>query len=375
MLRYALSLMLLSLFPFQQHSSTPGTPLAKNNSSKIQVALLLDTSNSMDGLIDQAKAQLWKMVNKLSDAKKQGQDVVMEIALYEYGNDGLERGEGYIRMVQAFGMDLDGVSEQLFKLKTNGGQEYCGWVIKDALADLKWSEDPNDLRIIVIAGNEPFDQGPEPFQQSCKDAAQKGISINTIHCGPYDEGERTHWKDGAILGNGRYMVINTDEKVIQIPTPYDKRIIELNESLNNTYIGYGRSGRDMKSRQMEQDANAYDYGVANMAQRATAKAKKSYNNAAWDLVDAYEADSTFVKDLKKEDLPENLQGKSEKELSQEIQKLSQERAALQKELLIVEAKMQEFIAEEQKKMATTQTLDNVLIEAIVEQAREKGFEL
>ena len=27
---------------------------------KIQVALLLDTSNSMDGLIDQAKSQIWK---------------------------------------------------------------------------------------------------------------------------------------------------------------------------------------------------------------------------------------------------------------------------------------------------------------------------
>ena len=29
----------------------------------IKVALLLDTSNSMDGLIDQAKAQLWDIVN------------------------------------------------------------------------------------------------------------------------------------------------------------------------------------------------------------------------------------------------------------------------------------------------------------------------
>ena len=38
--------------------------------AKIQVALLLDTSNSMDGLIDQAKSQLWKMVNELATTKK-----------------------------------------------------------------------------------------------------------------------------------------------------------------------------------------------------------------------------------------------------------------------------------------------------------------
>ncbi|MCK7528196.1 MAG: hypothetical protein MZV64_66800 [Ignavibacteriales bacterium] len=43
----------------------------KNNS--IQLALLLDTSNSMDGLIDQAKSQLWKIVNELATSKKDGQ--------------------------------------------------------------------------------------------------------------------------------------------------------------------------------------------------------------------------------------------------------------------------------------------------------------
>ncbi|MEO7695078.1 MAG: hypothetical protein ABIS36_14065, partial [Chryseolinea sp.] len=35
----------------------------------ILIALLLDTSNSMDGLIDQAKSQLWKIVNELSKAQ------------------------------------------------------------------------------------------------------------------------------------------------------------------------------------------------------------------------------------------------------------------------------------------------------------------
>ena len=40
----------------------------KEDSPEIKVALLLDTSNSMDGLIDQAKAQLWQIVNELSYA-------------------------------------------------------------------------------------------------------------------------------------------------------------------------------------------------------------------------------------------------------------------------------------------------------------------
>jgi hypothetical protein len=34
--------------------------------SRVQIALLLDTSNSMDGLIDQARSQLWRVVNERS---------------------------------------------------------------------------------------------------------------------------------------------------------------------------------------------------------------------------------------------------------------------------------------------------------------------
>lgn len=371
MLKSSLLCLLCAFLPVSNFSEKDEAPTA---SAKIQVALLLDTSNSMDGLIDQAKAQLWKMVNKLSSARKQGEEVVMEIALFEYGNDNLAAGEGYIRMVQGFGMDLDGVSEQLFKLKTNGGSEYCGWVIKDALGNLQWSDSPDDLRIIVIAGNEPFDQGKVSYRESCELAAEKGIIINTIHCGDYKTGERTHWKDGAVIGRGRYMNIDTDEKVKHIPTPYDTTVIRLNEKLNKTYIGYGRQGNEMKLRQEEQDVNAASYGSSNVAQRAAAKAKKSYSNAGWDLVDAAEADSTLIQKMKKEDLPKEWQNKSREEIEKEIELLRAERTAIRKQLLELEVQMDTYIAAEKAKTAgATQTLDNVLIEAIVEQAKAKGF--
>ena len=49
----------------------PGfTEVAKEDSkpanNMVRIALLLDTSNSMDGLINQAKAQLWDIVNKFT---------------------------------------------------------------------------------------------------------------------------------------------------------------------------------------------------------------------------------------------------------------------------------------------------------------------
>ena len=47
-------------------------PNENPNSNTIQLAILLDTSNSMDGLIDQAKTQLWKIVNEMSRSKCNG---------------------------------------------------------------------------------------------------------------------------------------------------------------------------------------------------------------------------------------------------------------------------------------------------------------
>ena len=99
----------------------------------VQLAVLLDTSSSMDGLIDQARTRLWQIVNDLATAKQHGVTPRLEVALYEYGNDGLARETNYIREVISFTADLDEISARLFALRTNGGSEYCGAVIEQAV--------------------------------------------------------------------------------------------------------------------------------------------------------------------------------------------------------------------------------------------------
>lgn len=78
--------------------------------------------------------------------------------------------------------DLDQVWEELFSITISGGDEYCGQVIGQAINHLDWSQNKNDLRVISIAGNEPFNQGPIDDLSSYPRAKEKGI-INTIHCG------------------------------------------------------------------------------------------------------------------------------------------------------------------------------------------------
>ena len=53
----------------------------------VQIAILLDTSDSMDGLIGQAKTQLWNVVNEFIRARKNGRPPAIQVALFEYGKN------------------------------------------------------------------------------------------------------------------------------------------------------------------------------------------------------------------------------------------------------------------------------------------------
>ncbi len=139
----------------------------------VDVAILLDTSNSMDGLIAQAKSQLWSIVQQFADAKKAGKTPNLRVSVFEYGNTNLPASEGYIRQVVQLTDDLDKVSEVLFALNTNGGDEYCGQVIEQAIKRLDWSGEPNSYKAIFIAGNEPFSQGSVNYKDSCKTGNRK----------------------------------------------------------------------------------------------------------------------------------------------------------------------------------------------------------
>ena len=363
-------ILILSLTAFTY--PTQQTPPGK---AKIQVALMLDTSNSMDGLIAQAKSQLWKMVNELATAKQNGQVPEIEIALYEYGNDGLNGREGYVRLVANLTTDLDKISEDLFALKTNGGSEYCGWVLKDGTNQLSWDATDDVLKIIFIAGNEPFTQGAVDYKTSCKNAIQKGIIINTIFCGSYDEGVNSKWQDGAFLAEGKYFNIDPNVKTAHIPTPYDTTIIRLNKDLNGTYIGFNKRAVSRKERQSIQDSNAASMSVTNMRERASFKAKKQYNNASWDLVDAYEADEEVLAEVEKDVLPDAWKNLSKEELEAKISELKARRTAILSQITATEKLARKYEADVRKNTpAEENTLDKAMMRAIKSQAKAKKFE-
>lgn len=366
------SLALLSIVIFscaKVHAENNNTP----DKTKIQVAILLDTSSSMDGLIDQAKSRLWDIINTLTTLKYEGKTPEIEIALYEYGNDGLSQKTNYIRKVTSLTTDLDLISEKLFALRTNGGLEYCGAVIQQAVKELEWGNKKSDMKLIYIAGNEEFNQGKISYKEAISTALSKGIYINTIYCGDRQSGIHELWKDGADKGQGKYFNIDYNNKVVHISTPYDDRISECNLRLNSTYVAYGSKGHEKQMNQVQQDENAKSISKENYAARAVSKSKQVYKNSSWDLVDLYE-ESQSLAAINTEELPKELKGKDKKEIEKIVSDKQKERKKIQDEISELAKQREDYIKNESKKNNDNQDdLGKAINASVLAFAKVKGY--
>ena len=348
----------------------------KDERPVIQIAILLDNSGSMQGLIQQAKTQIWQIVNEFVSAKQDGKAPRVQVGLYEYGIRDAQDNGSYVRQLSPLTEDLDSLSEKLFKIdkRDSGGSEYCGWVIKDAVEAFKWDNSPKTYKAIFIAGNEEFTQGAVNYKTSCKSAIEKGIIVNTIHCGDEQEGIRGMWKDAAMMSDGRYLIINHNATTVSIPAPQDKAIAEMNTKLNDTYISYGAKGDEGKTRQIAQDANAASApsGGSVLAQRAASKASANYGNATWDLVDRSKEKGFDLKKLSEAELPAEMKKMSPEERAAYVEKKRTEREELQKQLKSLADERDKFIAEKSKSEAKESTLGAAVSTAVREQAEKKG---
>ncbi len=342
--------------------------------SKVQLAILLDTSGSMSGLIEQTKTQLWSIVNTFIDAEQNGKVPFVEVALYEYGNDGLNAENHWIRQVQPLTRDLDKISEDLFALRTNGGSEYCGAVIERAIGDLKWDTSTDVYKAIFVAGNEPFTQGPIDPTSACKAAIAKGVIVNTIHCGNERVGINTGWKSGAMLADGKFLIIDHNKAVVHIDAPQDVEILKWNKKLNGTYVPRGKIGIARLATQSVQDAQAEKSKGNAIQQRAATKASANYWNGNWDWVDACAVKEFKWEDMKVEDLPEEMKKMTVDERKVFIAKKKTERIACQTKIQELTKERASFVEAKLKELGEDgDTLDKVVVQTVREQAEAKGY--
>jgi hypothetical protein len=337
----------------------------------IDVAICLDTSGSMDGLIDAARRSIWGIVNQLATATPTPK---LRLALLSYGNVGNDATAGWVRIETQLTDDLDLVSQKLFALRTNGGEEYVGRVVQACIEQLAWSSDAAALKLLVVAGNESADQDREvDFRKACGSAIQRGIVVDSIYCGNAADGDAPGWAEIARLTDGVYATIDHNRAAVAIESPFDAQITALSAELNTTYIPFGAGGAGGLSNQRAQDSNALGASPAVAAQRAVTKCNANYS-CAWDLVDACRQADFELASVRTEDLPEAMRGMTLEQRRAHVAEKLEQRTRLQQQIGELDRKRAAFVAEQQKELAQsgTTSFDAAVCEAVRAQAAAKG---
>ncbi len=364
--RTVLSAAVAAVFGITAPAGADEKPVTKR--PKVEVVFCLDTTGSMGGLIDGAKAKIWSICNQIASGKPVPD---LKVGLVAFR----DRGDEYITKVFDLNDDLDAIHGHLKTFKAAGGgdiPESVNQALDDAVNKVKWSSDNNTLRIIFLVGDAPphMDYPDDvKYPVTCKKAAERGIIINTIQCGN-DADCTKAWKDICVKAEGAFVQIPQDGGVKQVvSTPFDKRLGEINGDLARSTLVYGKADEQARGEAKNKEAEKLAPGAA--AERAAYQAKNA-QVATYDLIDGVKQGRVKLEDLKKEELPKELQELKVEERTTYLKKLDEKRDTLRKEALELDKKRGEFIAKKQAEEATkgTSGFDSQVLEVLRTQAKK-----
>lgn len=361
----------------------PRTEVASNGEALVQVALLLDTSGSMEGLIDQARCQLWNVVSELSKAKRHGSPITLQIAVYQYGSRNIPSELGYLKQVLSFTDNLDEVSAALFSLTVGGSNEHCGQVIGAAINGLEWAENPDVYKAIFIAGNESFDQGPTSFGDLLSPITSRALVLNTIFCAKRSGSQKftggtNQWSSAARLVGGLYSTIDHNHHLPEMKTPFDEKMRELNREMNESFVWYGDGADEAAKNQRVQDANARKLSDHAFAARMSAKIGHLYHHVHHDLVDAIAHGKADIAIMSAGDMPALMKKLSHSERMEFIAEKTRQRQAVRRQMADLITRRHAFLEEKMNRSGDNGSdrslvLGEALAKSIRAQAERKGY--
>ena len=149
------------------------------------------------------------------------------------------------------------------------------------------------MKLLYIAGNEPFNQGEVFYKDQCQRAETQNIHINTIYCGAFDEGAKNFWEAPATITDGEYMSFNHNQKATHINTPQDKELIALNKQINRTFQSYKTDNNKDIQQFYRLDSVAIADNVSTLQQRMYVKTELPHLFQKWDRTSYFDLHQTL----------------------------------------------------------------------------------
>ena len=358
--------------PVKGGSKKPKATVTQDRDT-LEMVFVLDTTGSMGGLIEGAKQRIWGIINEVMQKPSKPR---VRVGLVAYRDNGDE----YVTKILPLTEDLDKAYTTLMDYRANGGgdtPENVRKALAEGVRGAGWSDTkPNLAQIVFLVGDAPpqnYEQEPDVLVTTAE-AVRKNMIVNTIQCGTLAE-TTPIWQTIARRGEGKYFAIAQDGGVQAISTPYDSKLADLAAKLGKTYVTYGaKKDRDAKvaTQAAAESRITTDAAMGAQADRALNKAVNSFQYDG-DLVQDVENEAVKIEDVKKDDLPEDLQKMTVAERKKEIDKRIAERKQIRAEILTLSKQRDEFVAAERKKRGTTNGFDTAVAQALKEQLLRKGI--
>jgi uncharacterized protein YegL len=326
------------------------SPALAVNKPVVEVAFVLDTTGSMDGLIEGAKKKIWSIATTIADTNP---DAELRMAIIAYR----DQGDDYVTKVFPLTDDIQDLYGDLLAFKAEGGGDWPESVneaLDVAVTKLEWgkgSQKPDDdSRIIFLVGDAPphmdYKQDRK-YRAVIKDARSKGIIVNAVQAGEAEDTMRV-WRSIAQLGKGEYIPIPQDGgKVMSYVSPYDEDITRLQIEIDATVIPYGhRAQRDEVRGKVETRQAAPSVSKLDNASYVNKKSKgRDVITGTGDLVSDVEQGRASLEKLTEAELPEDMAKLGKEERRAKINAVAEKRQALGKRMAELVAKRDAFVAE------------------------------
>lgn len=192
----------------------PAIKMKNGTRPTLDVAFCIDTTSSMQGEIDTVKAKVKSMVTTIAQSKNRP---IVRVGLVAYRDNG----DDYVTKLFPFSEDIDAVEKSISNLVADGGGDGpeavdCGMHV--AINDLDWRTNKNSAKLLFLIGDAPphSDNAKYNWREEAKQAAAKGIHINTIGCDGLDGYENEGfplYRKVAQLTNGNFEALSYSRQI------------------------------------------------------------------------------------------------------------------------------------------------------------------
>ncbi|MCU0434723.1 MAG: hypothetical protein MUC87_14815 [Bacteroidia bacterium] len=282
--------------------------------------------------------------------------------------------------------DIDSVYAELLKISAQGGgdsPESVNQALHEAVSQMQWTEGGKVYKTIFLVGDCPphMDYKDDvKYTESCKLAAEKGITINSIKLGLSCNEAVQHFQTISGSTVGEYIQLGQNAGDVVYSTPFDDSINYYSRRLDQSRIYYGsrevqRSNYVRKEKSMEIQTKA---SATSNADRATYNNSKSgFKNqfGEFELVNDVIDNRVKLDSISEDRLPPEVKGLTVEKRKAYIDSLVLERRAMQAHLLRLTTARAAYINNERQKQSGTESFSNQVFAIMQKQAATRGVML